>query len=182
VVRRRPHDPRFHNGLPITVVASGEAATELHLGIDRKARYGTTAASPEASQSTGGVTQESSPPVGTRRTARFRGPLGSKSASESDAAKSEDANDEDNDFPGKVKSADATKRLLVVTLLNGKDRSFLLARDVKVTVNGRSSRLGLADAMIKPGIPVTVITEEGGRKVKEARVTPAVSRRVRKAN
>jgi hypothetical protein len=72
--------------------------------------------------------------------------------------------------------------LLVITLLNGKDRAFLLARDVKVTVNGRASRDGLSDAAIKPGMPLTVVTEAGGRKVKEVKVTPAVTRRLRKAS
>jgi hypothetical protein len=40
------------------------------------------------------------------------------------------------EFPGKVKSADPGRRLLVITLLNGKDRSFLLSKDVKISVSG----------------------------------------------
>src|SRR5262245_54945704 len=35
-VRRRLKDPRFHEGLEITVVADGKTAKELHLGYDRK--------------------------------------------------------------------------------------------------------------------------------------------------
>ena len=44
VVHSRLKDHRFHSGLPITVVANGSTATELHLGYDRKAR-GTAATS-----------------------------------------------------------------------------------------------------------------------------------------
>ena len=96
-------------------------------------------------------------------------------------AKSEEEEDEDNEFPGKVKSVDPDKRVLVITLVNGKDRSFLLAHDVHVTVNSRMSRQGLSDAALKPGIPLTVITESGGRKVKEVKVTTVATRRLRKA-
>jgi hypothetical protein len=70
---------------------------------------------------------------------------------------------------------------LVVSLVNGKDRSFLLAADVKVLVNSRVSRRGLNDPALQAGAPLTVITEAGGRKVKEVKVTPAATRRVRKA-
>jgi hypothetical protein len=72
--------------------------------------------------------------------------------------------------------------MLVITLLNGKDRSFLLASDVKVTVNGRVSRHGLSDTAIKPGIPLTVVTEAGSRKVKEVKVFSAAARRAKKAS
>jgi|HubBroStandDraft_6_1064221.scaffolds.fasta_scaffold29737_4 hypothetical protein len=180
VVHRRLRDSRFHAGLPITVVASGETATELHLGFDRKARKGTTVAGSATSPSTGsGTADEPSPPATTRRTSRFRGILSSKSAAEKEAAKTDESEGDDNDFPGKIKSVDPNRRLLVITLLNGKDRSFMLARDVKITVNGHTSRLGLADTMFKPGIPLTVVTEEGGRKVKEVKVTPAVGRKLK---
>src|SRR5215471_16123464 len=36
LVHRRLKDPRFHEGLEITVVAEGKTAKELHLGYDRK--------------------------------------------------------------------------------------------------------------------------------------------------
>jgi len=55
----------------------------------------------------------------------------------------------------------------VVTLFNGKTRSFFLAKDVPVHVKGAVSRRGLADPAIKIGAPVTIVTDEGGRKVKE---------------
>jgi hypothetical protein len=186
VVHRRLHDPRFHKGLPITVVADGEVATELHLGFDRKARGSAAVGAPSAAgtstsgSSTTDTPDTPAPAPRTRRSSGFRGIPGSRQP-QTDTAKSDEGDAEDNDFPGKVKSADASRHLLVITLLNGKDRSFMLARDVKITHNGRAVRQGLADAIIKPGVPVTVITEEGGRKVKEVKVTPATTRRLRSA-
>src|SRR6267378_5796207 len=37
-VPRRLKDPRFHEGLEVTIVASGNVAKEVHLGYDRKPR------------------------------------------------------------------------------------------------------------------------------------------------
>ncbi len=159
------------------MVASGETATELHLGFDRKARKGTSSTN-GASGTSSETNSSDSTPAPVRRTSRFRGILGSKSSTET-PAKTDEAESEDNDFPGKIKSVDPARRLLVITMLNGKDRSFLLSRDVKITVNGHASRLGLADTLVKPGIPLIVVTDEGGRKVKEVRITPAVSRRLK---
>jgi hypothetical protein len=146
IVHRRLHDPRFHEGLPITVVGNGTAATQLLLGVDRKsAKPGDKSATTKS---------------GTDRSSGFRG---------EDAAKSDDA-DEDNDFPGKIKSVDADKNLLVVTLLTGKDRSFMVGGDAKLTVGRRVSQKGLSDPNLKPGASVTVVTDEGGKKVKEVKV------------
>jgi hypothetical protein len=146
IVHRRLHDPRFHEGLPITVVGNGTAATQLLLGVDRKsAKSGDKSA---ASKS------------GTDRSSGFRG---------EDAAKSDEA-DDDNDFPGKIKSVDADKNLLVVTLLTGKDRSFMVGGDAKLTVGRRVSQKGLSDPALKTGASVTVVTDEGGKKVKEVKV------------
>jgi len=199
IVRRRLKDPRFHGGLPITIVANGTTAVELHLGYDRKSRETTgatsrsvssprpasdnTTPSSPGSNDAGTSTPPSNPTpsTSTTRTSRFRGLGESKRATGKDAAKSEEEEDEDNEFPGKVKSVDPDKRVLVITLVNGKDRSFFLAHDVKVTVNNRMSRQGLSDAALKPGIPLTVITEAGGRKVKEVKVTTVATRRLRKA-
>jgi hypothetical protein len=199
IVRRRLKDPRFHSGLPITVVANGSSAVELHLGYDRKARETTGATSrsvssprsssdntPPSTTSTsdaGTSTPPSNPTpsTSTTRTSRFRGFGESKRVTGKDAAKSEEEEDEDNEFPGKVKTVDPDKRVLVITLVNGKDRSFLLSHDVKVTVNNRMSRRGLSDAALQPGVALTVITEPGGRKVKEVNVSTAATRRLRKA-
>ncbi len=142
LVRRGLHDPRFHEGLPITVVANGMTATELLLGVDHKAK----------SADAKGATKQSS---------GFRG---------DDAAKSEEEADDDNDFPGKIKSVDADKNLIVVTLLNGKERSFMVGSEVKVTIGRRVSQKGLSDPALRPGARLTVITDEGGRKVKEVKV------------
>jgi hypothetical protein len=145
IVHRRLHDPRFHEGLPITVVANGTAATQLLLGVDRKsAKSGDTAASK----------------TGTNRSSGFRG----------EDAKSDESADEDNDFPGKIKSVDADKNLLVVTLLNGKDRSFMVGSEAKLTIGRRISQKGLSDPALKPGASLTVMTDEGGKKVKEVKV------------
>jgi hypothetical protein len=148
VVRRRLKDPRFHPGLAITVVASGSSAKELHLGYDRKESDG-KAASPKTAAKDGAKAAQP----------KVRG-----------AAPDDDQEDE---FPGKVKSADPTKRILVVTLLNGSDRSFILAKDVKILIRGNASKQGLADPAVKAGASVTVVTEPGGRKVKEVVIRPA---------
>src|SRR5579863_1972993 len=66
VVHRRLRDSRFHKGLSVTIVASGETATEVHLGYDRKARRGGSSSASSSEQTT-------PPVVGTRRTAQFRG-------------------------------------------------------------------------------------------------------------
>jgi hypothetical protein len=197
VVRSRLKDHRFHSGLPITVVADGGTAIELHLGYDRKGHETTatrtpatgTSGTPRASREnptttdSGTSTTPSSPapPTSTTRTSRFRGLGESKRAAAKDAAKSEEEEDEDSEFPGKVKSFDLARRVLVVSLVNGKDRSFLLANDVKVMVNSRMSRRGLNDPALQTGAPLTVITEAGGRKVKEVKVNTAAKTRVRKA-
>lgn len=50
----------------------------------------------------------------------------------------------------------------------------LIARGLKVLVEGAASKQGVADPAIKAGAPVTVIVEEAGRRVKELHVDPAV--------
>jgi hypothetical protein len=120
-------------------------------------------------------------PAPKTRTSRFRGLIDSNKTAAPKVEK-EEAEDDDNEFPGKVKSVDPAKRMLVITLLNGKDRSFLLPSDVKVTVNGRSSRRGLSDASLKTGNSLTVVTETGGRKVKEVKVSLATRSRLKKAS
>jgi hypothetical protein len=144
IVHRKLKDPRFHAGLPITVVvATGTTAKELILGVDRKA-----AASGAAKGD---------------RSSGFRG----------DGAAKSDEEDDDNDFPGKVKSVDPDKHMLVITLLNGKDRSFLLSSETKITVGRRVSQKGLSDPAIKAGAALVVMTDEGGKKVKEVKVSGA---------
>jgi len=149
IVHRRLHDPRFHEGLPITVVPAGDNATQLLLGVDRKAaKPGDASAKP-----------------GTNRASGFRG---------ADSAKSEEAEeDQDNEFPGKIKSVDADKNLLVVTLLTGKDRSFMVGSEAKLTIGRRVSQKGLSDPALVPGTSVAVVTEEGSKKVKEVKVIVA---------
>jgi hypothetical protein len=170
LVHRRLKDPRFHEGLEITVVAEGKTAKELHLGYDRKdsdekgsAPKSSTKGATKGSEERGNVTPaEKAKKTEAKTPAKTKGETVKK-----------DEEDEDEEFPGKVKSVDPGKRLLVITLLNGKDRSFLLSKDVKILVKGTASKQGLQDPALKAGIPVTVITEEGGRKVKEVKVAPS---------
>jgi hypothetical protein len=97
------------------------------------------------------------------------------------AAAREEEDDEDDEIPGRVKSYDATRRLLVVSLLNGKSRSFFLSHDVKVLVRGTPSTQGLSDPALKADVPVTVLVEAGGRRVRELHVGPAPAARSKKA-
>ncbi len=146
IVHKRLQDPRFHAGLHVTVVASGTAATQVLLGVDRKAKTGDAATS--------------------KTTTGFRG----DAAGKGEAAKTEEAPaDEDNEFPGKIKSVDADKNILVVTLLTGKDHSFMVGSEAKLTIGARVSQKGLSDPALKPGATVTVVTEEG-KKVSEVKV------------
>jgi hypothetical protein len=167
IVRRRLNDPRFHPGLSVTVVAAGTTVTELHLGYDRKEKESEdTPAATKAS-----TTSKASPgPAGQPDETNVK--TAPKTAAKA-AAKDEDEDHDEEEFPGKVKSADPTRRVLVVTLLNGKDRSFLLAKSVEVTVKGTRSKQGLDDPSLKAGMPVIVVTEPGGHKVKEVQVAPA---------
>jgi hypothetical protein len=175
LVRRRLKDPRFHPGLEITVVPDGKTAKELHLGYDRKDSEETAnePKSPSKSPSKRPEERSNATPAETPKKTEAKTP--NKTATKGAAAK-KDEDEEDEEFPGKIKSVDPTKRLLVVTLLNGKDRSFLLSKEVKIMVRGAASKQGLQDPMLKAGIPVTVITDERGRKVKEVKVAPAPAR------
>jgi hypothetical protein len=167
-VRRRLNDRRFHEGMELTVVASGEQAKEIHLGFSRR-QPGKSATSKSAA-ATGKSRRIDSTEAG--KVAKGRA---TKSLTQ------EEDDDEDNEIPGKVKSFDSTRRLLVVSLLNGKSRSFLLSSDVKVLVKGATSKLGLKDSALKEGASVTVVVDEGGRRVKELHVSPLPPARSRKA-
>jgi hypothetical protein len=142
-VRKHLKDPRFHDGFPVIVVADGTTATEIHLGFARGAAASKTE---------------------TTKTAKGR---------PSAKAIKELEEDDEQEIPGRVKRFDAAKRVLVVSLLNGKDRSFLLAKDVPVQVKGAISKQGLRDPALQVGARVTVITDEGGRKVKEVKIVAA---------
>ena len=179
-VRRRLNDPRFHEGMELTVVASGSTAKEVHLGYSRRrdaAKEGGTAggkaaARPRPVPAPGGT----NPPTTSKKAAAKKDDGGSAkpSASEED--------DEDDELPGTVKSYNADRRLLVVSLLNGTSRSFFLARDLKVMVGRAASKQGIADPALKEGAHVTVFLAEGGRRVKELRVETATAvRKTKKA-
>jgi hypothetical protein len=71
--------------------------------------------------------------------------------------------------------------MLVVSLLNGKNRSFLLSHDVKVLVRGTLSKQGLSDSALTADAPITVLVEPGGRRVRELHVGLAPAARGKKA-
>jgi hypothetical protein len=109
------------------------------------------------------------------------GRFAAKAAPKARAQEEED--DDDNEIPGKVKSYDLERRppVLVITLLNGQNRSFFLGSEVKLLVRGRASRLGLKDPALKVGTSLTVILEPGGRRVKELHVSPPAAAGSKKA-
>lgn len=147
-VRQHLKDPRFHEGFHVIIVADGATASEIHLGFAR---------------------DESDPKTDTTKTAKSDPKV---TSAKSKAIKQVEEDDEE-EIPGKVKSFDATKRILVVSLLNGKDRSFFLAKDVPVHVKGVISKQGLQDPAFQVGATVNIVTDEGGRKVKDVKIVAA---------
>ncbi len=175
-VRRRLHDPRFQDGMPLTVVADGGKATEIHLGYDRDSGDAAPARTPDR-------VDQANPPAGKSDQTppkKATTPLG-KAVAKGKAAATKVEEDEDNEVPGKVKSFDVERRILVVTLLNGKDRSFILPKDIKVLVKGAESRHGLEEPALKSGATIEVVTDESGRKVKELKIVPASQLKPKKA-
>jgi predicted RNA-binding protein len=153
-VRQHLKDPRFHEGFHVIIVADGTTASEIHFGFARD--DGDT-------KTESGKTVKSDPQI-------------AKNAPKSKAIKQLEEDDEE-EIPGKVKSFDSTKRILVVSLLNGKDRSFLLAKDVPIHVKGVISKQGLQDPALQIGATVTIVTDEGGRKVKDVKIVAAKLRK-----
>jgi hypothetical protein len=173
-VRRHLKDPRFHEGFPVIIVAEGNMASEVHLGFARQAdqdRAEPGAKTVRTEPRPAGQTQDAP----RSRVARKVSPAPSesrpsKTGIQPHEAKKLEEEDDESEIPGKVKSFDASKRILVLTLLNGQTRSFMLPRDVPVEVGSTASRQGLNDPALKAGATVTVFTDEGGRKVKELRI------------
>ena len=183
-VRRRLHDRRFHEGLDVTILADGNTAKEVHLGFSHREKGQSSSQSTLAKRSpratkeaTGGAAAVKRP----RSELSEPSKIAAKAAPKTGAQEEEE--DEDNEIPGKVKSYDPERRppVLVVTLLNGQNRSFFLGSDVKLLVGGRASRLGLKDPALKVGTPLTVIVEPGGRRVRELHVSPTATAKSKKA-
>lgn len=154
-VRRGLRDPRFHQGMSLTVVPSGATAKEIHLGYNRREPGGSTAGG-----KTAGKRGVAAPTARTKADAK-KGAM----------AKDEEDDGEDDEIPGKVKSY--TGNRLVVTLLNGTSRTFFLSKNLKVVVRGAVSKQGVADPAIKDGARVVVQVDETGRTVRELHVDPA---------
>jgi hypothetical protein len=194
-VRHRLKDHRFREGFAIIVVAQGAMAKELHLGFAhesgdegatkvRTSQYeGSKPPAKGAPEPPGRVTKQTPPPDTSPEHAATKSgsrPPGKTIAAGNAPARPADE-DEDSEIPGKVKSYDPTRHILVVTLLNGKSRSFILAKDVKVVVHNRASRRGLQDPALTAGVPIEIVTDQGGRKVVEVKVVPASDTGKRKA-
>ncbi len=186
-VRRHLNDPRFHEGFPVTIVADGATAQEVHLGFAKDV----VGSSDEHSKTATPGTRTEDQSTKTDRTKVARNPstpAENAKAPAKDAARHKEATkleeeDDEAEIPGPVKSFDATKRILVLTLLNGKSRSFILPQDVPVYIKGavETSKMGLKDPELKVGAAVTVVTDESGRKVKELRIVPASETKQKKA-
>jgi hypothetical protein len=167
-VRHRLKDPRFREGFRVTIVANGTTAEEVHLGFAKGGDGKTTE-------------HEVRRPSGAELEKTIRRPETAKNVATEKAATKLEEDDEDNEVPGRVVRMDAARRILVISLLNGKERSFLLPNDLKVLVRGAVSRQGLREPALKAGAHVEVVTDEGGHKVKEVKVTSASEGRSRKA-
>jgi hypothetical protein len=125
----------------VTIVATDDNAKEIHLGVARLQPGG----------------------VRMRTRAGFRG------ADQSPGTKAPVTETEATDIAGTIKSLNPAKHLLVVTLTDGTERSFLVPKTAKVSVGETVSENGLSDAQLKAGMSVTIVTE--GRKVKEVKAT-----------
>ncbi len=177
-VRRRLNDKRFHPGMELTVVPDGNTAAQIHLGFSRR-QPGDSADVASASKSKptpsrGAVAQQTTAGVAKKTESTKLGKMAK-------AAPADEGDDEDDEILGKVKSFEPEHRVLVVTLLNGKTRSFFLANDVKLMVKGTPSKQGLKDPAIKDGAVISVFVEAGGRRVRELHITPATAGRSKKA-
>jgi hypothetical protein len=167
-VRRRLHDPRFHEGMELTIVADGTTAKEIHLGFRHRETKGST---------------ETSKTTASAKIPKRVAKEAAKIAAARTKAGAEEEEDEDDEIPGKVKSYDTSRRtpVLVVALLNGKNESFFLSSEVKVVVKGTTSQQGLKDPALKPDAPVTVFVHPGSRRVRELHINPAAVTKSKKA-
>lgn len=180
-VRRRLHDPRFHEGMELTVVATGSTAKEVHLGYSPRQRE---AAKSGAEAGAKPSSRPKSQPAGKASTVPAEKAKSGARKGEAITRKPSptEEEDEDSELPGVVKSYNTERRVLVVTLLNGANRTFILSRDLKVMVGRAQSKQGVADPVLKEGAHVTVFLEEGSHRVRELHVEPASAvRKTKKA-
>jgi hypothetical protein len=160
LVRRGLKDPRFHEGMDLTVLAKGAVATEVHLGYNRH----TEGKTPTTTKDKAGATTTDK--SGAKTTEAKTG------AKDKVKPAAHEEEDEEMEMPGTVKKVDPDKHILVITMLNGKDHSFMIAKDAPVLVKGTASKKGLEDPALKAGVKVHVVTDAEGHKVKEVKVDP----------
>jgi hypothetical protein len=159
LVRRGLKDPRFHEGMDLTIVAKGTTATEVHLGFSRHTEGATTTKTTKDKTSTSTTDKSSTKTTGAKDKVK---------------AAAHEEEDEEMEMPGIVKKVDPAKHMLVITLLNGKEHSFMIAKDAPVLVKGKASKDGLEDSALKVGARVHVVTDAEGHKVKEVKVDPVL--------
>src|SRR5262249_10114997 len=141
-VRKHLKDPRFHEGFRVTIVAEGNTAEEVHLGFAKDVDGDKTEPTKTAKQGT--RTEGQSPPTVRPREAKGQPTRpADATATAKNIARQKEATkleaEDDEEIPGHVKSFDASRRILVLTLLNGKSKSFILAQDVPVHIKGAAA-------------------------------------------
>src|SRR5262245_17510350 len=139
-VRKHLHDPRFHEGFHVIIVANGNTAEEVHLGFARDSAAAPhepskTATTGTRGQSQGQPADRAQPGKGSSTLPTDATAAARHADRHKEATKLEEEDDEE-EILGHVKNFDESKRILVITLLNGKNRSFLLAHNVPVLVKG----------------------------------------------
>jgi hypothetical protein len=166
-VRSRLNDRRFREGLDITVVPTGTKAKELHLGFYRREPGESTEKPKSVAKKTRRQIREEAEAELAKANAKKVTPKAVTEAATKPAV--EEDEDGDDEILGKVKSynANSGRHVLVVTLLNGKSRSFFLSKEVKVLLHGKPAKDGLSDPSLKEGTTITVLTEGGSSRVKE---------------
>ncbi len=184
-VKKHLKDPRFHPGFPVTIVPDGNTADQVHLGFAKDATDvagGTVSKSSYRPPSKADTVERSKTDKSTSTPPASPVNASKNIARHQESTKLEDEDDE-SEIPGHVKSFDETRHILVVTLFNGKTRSFIHSQNVPVHLKGATaaSKLGLKDPQLKEGAFVTVVTDDGGHKVKELRIVPASEAKRRKA-
>jgi hypothetical protein len=139
-VTRNLRDPRFRQGFPITVVADGKAAVKIVFGF---AQYAEKDKAGNGNALEAELSASSVKPDAAKTTIA--------------AAKAKEAIKE---ISGKIKSFDPERQVLVMTLSSGKDRPYLLTKDLAVLVDGKASKEGAKNLALKVGAAIKVSLDD----------------------